>query len=77
MNLNPFHWLRTQAAKALVAGVADGMRAITPDGEDPPANLDELRALLASAAEPKQLAAHGEGEEDEPVTTLTKKGRGK
>lgn len=65
---NPFIWLRRQAAEAVVLGTADGLRALAPEGEPVPANLDELRALLAASVQPaKQLPAPAD---DEP-----KKGR--
>lgn len=66
--LNPFSYLRNLAAQSVVQGVADGLRAVTPEGESPP-DIAELRALLASATEMKALPGHDE----EP----TKKGRGK
>ncbi|HVL13452.1 MAG TPA: hypothetical protein VM529_12875, partial [Gemmata sp.] len=60
--MNPFHWLRRKAAEAVVAGTADGLRAVAPD-DDPPADLAELRAMLAAAVAPRQLAAP----DDEPA----------
>jgi hypothetical protein len=65
--LNPFIWLRRKAAEAVTLGVADGLRAVSPD-EEPPADLTDLRALLAQATEPKALPAAGE-------TDTTNKGR--
>lgn len=59
-----FGWIKRKAAEAVVQGVADGMRAVAPEGESPPADLDELRALLAAAVAPKQLAA---APDDEPA----------
>jgi hypothetical protein len=47
--MNPFTWLRRKAAEAVVLGTADGLLAITPEGETPPADLGDLRALLATA----------------------------
>jgi len=61
--MNPFHWLRRKAAEAVVAGTADGLRAVAPD-DDPPADLAELRAMLAAAVTPRQLAA---APDDEPA----------
>jgi hypothetical protein len=46
--LNPFHWIRQQAATAVVGGIADGIAAVTPPGEQPPADLDQLRGLIAA-----------------------------
>lgn len=58
MHINPFSWLRRQAAEAVVLGTADGLRAVTPDGQDPPADVGELRAMLAAAVQqPKAIAA--------------------
>lgn len=66
MSLNPFIWLRRKAAEALVEGVADGLRAVTPEGEQPPSDLAELRALAARSIDAKALPASAEEEEDEP-----------
>lgn len=60
--INPFAWLRRQAAEAVVLGTADGLRAVAPEGQEPPATVDELRALLAASA-PKSLPARA-GEEE-------------
>ena len=60
--MNPLSWLRRKVAEAVTLGVADGLRAIVPEGEEPPADLAELRALLASATQPKALPAADEGE---------------
>lgn len=54
--MNPFNWIRRLAADAVVSGVADGLRAVAPDGEAP-ADLDELRKQLAAAVQPKNLPA--------------------
>jgi hypothetical protein len=54
--MGPFSWLRRKAAEAVTLGVADGLAAVTPDGEEPP-DLAGLRAMLASATAPKQLTA--------------------
>lgn len=66
MSWNPFSVLRRWAAQEIVKGVADGLQAVAPDGEEAPANLGELRAMLA-APQPKALPAA----EEEPA----KKGR--
>lgn len=58
--MNPFLWLRRKAAEAVALGVADGMRAVTPDGEDPPTDLDALRQLVAAGSDAKALAAGAE-----------------
>lgn len=60
--MNPLNWLRRKAAEAVVLGVADGLAAVTPDGEAP-ADLDGLRKLAAEAAAPKALPA-GEERKD-------------
>ncbi len=52
-----FNWIRRRTAEAFAAGAADFMRAITPEGEEPPADPGELRKRLAAAAEPKALPA--------------------
>lgn len=62
--IDVFGWIRRKAAESVVNGVADGLRAVTPEGEEVP-DIAELRALLATATEaPKQLAAPSE---EEPV----------
>ena len=62
--MNPFGWIRKMAAEAVVLGTGDGLRAVAPEGEPPPSDLAELRAMLAAAvAPPKQLAAP----DDEPA----------
>jgi len=66
--LNPFGWIRKMAAEAVVLGTGDGLRAITPEGAEVPADLAELRAMLAAAVTPRQLPA---APDDEPA----KKGR--
>lgn len=70
--LNPFVWLRRQAAEAVVLGTADGLRAVAPEGQEPPADLAELRQMLAAAVGPKALPPAPEAE-GEPA----KKGRAK
>jgi hypothetical protein len=66
--LNPFGWIRKLAGEAVVAGTADGLRAVAPDDDAPPADLADLRAMLAAAVTPRQLPA---APDDEPA----KKGR--
>lgn len=73
MSINPFAWLRRQAAEAVVLGTADGLRAVSPEGEAPPADLTELRAMLAAAVNPKMLAAAPESEA-EPARSKKAKG---
>jgi hypothetical protein len=70
--VNPFVWLRRKAAEAVVLGTADGLRAVTPDGEEPPADLGELRALLAGAGETRALPPAAEPEA-EPAKAGRKK----
>lgn len=52
-----FAWIRKRTAEAFAAGAGDFMVAITPEGEEPPADLAELRARLAAAAQPRAIAA--------------------
>lgn len=59
---SPFAYLRRKAAEAIVLGTADGLRAVTPEGETPPGDLGELRQLLAASTDVKQLAAPTEEE---------------
>jgi len=68
MQISPFQWLRRKAAESVALGVSDALRAVAPD-DDPPADLAELRAMLAAAVAPtKALPA---APDDEPA----KKGR--
>lgn len=60
-----FGWLRRKAAEAVIGGVADGVKTITPEGETPPTDLAELRAMLAASVEPKALPAAAEDAEPE------------
>lgn len=65
---DPFGWLRRKAAEAIAAGVGDGLRAVAPEGETPPANLDELRAMLSESVTPKALpAAEPDAEPEAPA----------
>lgn len=74
--LNPFFWLRRQAAEAVILGTADGLRAIAPEGEQPPTDLAELRAMLAAAVQPKQLtAAKADAAEAEAEPTKGKRAK--
>ncbi|HVL13593.1 MAG TPA: hypothetical protein VM529_13580 [Gemmata sp.] len=57
MQISPFQWLRRKAAESVAMGVADGLRAVAPDDDAPPADLAELRAMLAAAVSPRQLPA--------------------
>lgn len=59
--ISPFAWLRRKCAEAVVLGVSDGLQAVAPEGDEPAADLDELRQQLAAVVAPKQLAA-GEDE---------------
>lgn len=67
MEWNLFSWIRRKAAEAVIGGVADGVKAITPEGEAPPTDLTELRAMLTQAVQPKQLAAPVADDEPEPA----------
>ena len=60
--MNPFVWIRRKAAEAVALGVADGMRSIAPAGEEPPADLDGLRQLVAVSVDVKAIEAPAEGE---------------
>jgi hypothetical protein len=61
-----FGRLRRKTAEAILGGAGDALAVLTPD-ETPPANLDDLRRMLAEAvkvpAAPAQLAA---APDDEP-----------
>lgn len=70
-----FGWIKRKAAESVVQGVADGVKAITPEGEPPPADLGELRAMLAAsvAAPAKALPAAAEADEPEPAAAKRRK----
>lgn len=55
MLLSPFNWLRRKAAESVIAGVADALQAVTPEGEEAPPDLDALRKRLADATALKEL----------------------
>lgn len=56
---NPFKVIRDLARQAVVAGVQDGLREVSPDGE-PPADLGQLREASAAAlAGPTEEPAAG------------------
>ncbi|HVL15922.1 MAG TPA: hypothetical protein VM529_25340 [Gemmata sp.] len=62
-------WVRKTFRDAGMAGIRDVMEAITPDGEEVPSSVADLRAMLGTAvAPPRQLPA---APDDEPA----KKGR--
>jgi len=74
--MNPFTWIRRKAAEAVVLGTADGLRAITPDGETPPADLAELRGMLATIViDTKAIAGPEPEPEPEAVATTKRKTR--
>ncbi len=58
MTIDVFGWLRRKACEAVLGGVADAARQLAP-GDDPPADLDGLRQLLART-DVRALAATGE-----------------
>jgi hypothetical protein len=62
--VSPFAWLRRKAAESIALGVADGLAAVTPEGEEPPPDLAGLRQLVAVKV-PAALAA---APDDEPKT---------
>ena len=61
--MNPFTWLRRRAAEAFALGVSDGLRAVCPEGEEPPTDLAGLRALVASSVDVKALPVAATDEE--------------
>lgn len=63
-----FSWIRRQTAQSVMLGFADAAKALAPEGEDDaPQTVEELRALLASGAGLKQLAAPVADDEPEPT----------
>jgi hypothetical protein len=51
-----FGWLRRKAHDAVLGGIADAVAKVAAQGETPPADLDGLRAMLATA-DVKTIAA--------------------
>ena len=68
---NIWSYLARKTAEAMAKGAADFLAAVTPEGDPPPADLDEIRKRLAAVAgaDAKALPAA----EEEPA----KKGRAK
>lgn len=62
MSMNPFDWIRKLAA-AVKNGVHDALAELTPDGQEPPADLGELHERLAAAARTPALPAAAEADE--------------
>ncbi|WP_439627421.1 hypothetical protein [Gemmata sp.] len=73
--MNPFLWLRRKAAEAVALGVADGMRAVNPDGEEPPTDLDALRQLVAAGADAKAITAGAVEVEPDPEPVAKRKAK--
>lgn len=62
MTIDVFGWLRRKACEAVLGGVADAAKQLAP-GDDPPADLDGLRQLLART-DVRALAAKDEPAEN-------------
>lgn len=76
MNFSLFGWLRRKAAEAVVGGVADALKAVAPEGEEV-ASVDDLRALLAAAVQPKALPAGDDVQDAEAQPAKGKGGKSK
>lgn len=70
--LNPFVWLRSLARAAVVNGVQDALFDVTPEGVEPPSDLAELQARLASATMLPEASASTEAE-PEPASAKRKR----
>lgn len=57
-------YLRRKTFEALAGGMADFVAVTLPDDEEPPRNLDELRARFAQLCGPKALPAAAEADGD-------------
>jgi hypothetical protein len=72
-----FGFIRRKVSEAIVNGAGDGLRALTPEGEEDIPDIDSLRKMIATAAQTRQLGAP----QPEQVATTTeepaKKGRSK
>jgi hypothetical protein len=67
MLISPWAWLRRKAAESIALGVADGLAAVAPEGEETTPDLASLRALAAgSATTPRALAPPPEEEPGKP-----------
>jgi hypothetical protein len=69
--LNPFVWLRSLARAAVVNGVQDALFDVTPDGVEPPADLQALQERLTAAAA-LPAAPEAEAEPEAPVKRTRK-----
>ena len=68
---SPFDWMRKLAKAAVINGVADALTDLTPEGQDPPADLGELQQRLAASARVPALPAAEAGEgDDEPAAVV-------
>lgn len=75
MSWDLFGWLRRKASEAVVAGVADGLKAVAPpDAEPAPPDLADLRALLAASLQPQKALAAAKEDEPEPAGGKPKAG---
>lgn len=71
---SPFDWIRKLAKAAVVNGVTDALTDLTPEGQEPPADLGELQQRLAALARvPALPAADARGEVDEPASKPARK----
>lgn len=55
--LGVFGWLRAQARDAVLGGIEDAVRVVTPEGGEPAPDLAALRARLAALTAPAPVAA--------------------
>ena len=68
-----FNWLRRKSAEAVIGGVADAIAALTPEGEEVPTSLEELRSRLAIAATARALPPAATDDESAPVKVAKKR----
>ena len=75
---SPFDWIRKLAKAAVINGVTDALTDLTPEGQEPPADLGELQQRLAASARvPALPAAEGKGEADDEPAAASKPARKK
>lgn len=65
INFNPMSYLRRKVSEAVLGGFSDAVNVLVPNEEPQPANVDELRQLVAAAVQPKSLPAPATTPDDE------------
>lgn len=69
--LNVFGWLRSQARQAVLGGISDALAEVAT--EEQPANLDQLRVMLAAAGSGAKALSAPTGDEVPAESTKGKR----